>query len=133
MKLHVVRVLVAITAAWLLARLRQHFIPMGRPFTMGLGTQWLPHAASHGFPSTHATVAFAFATAVALTARRMRWALLAFGAAALMAWSPVYLGLHFSSDVLAGALGGMVCGWLACRRPLWYLSKPHAHAAKELT
>ena len=125
--------LFAMAVAWLLASLGRHFIDMNRPFTMGLGTQWLPHAASHGFPSTHATVAFAFATAVALTAGRLHWALLALAAAALAAWSRVYLGLHFPSDVLAGALGGIVCGWLVCRRPFWYLSKPHAHAAKELT
>jgi len=132
-KLHVAKLLVAITAAWLLARLGQHFIPMDRPFTMGLGKQWLPHAASHGFPSKHATVAFAFATAVALTAGRLHWALLALAAAALVAWSRVYLGLHFPSDVLAGALGGVICGWLVCRRPFLHSPKSHSHAAKELT
>ncbi|WP_156949902.1 phosphatase PAP2 family protein [Simplicispira psychrophila] len=132
-KLHVVQLLVAITAAWLLARLGQHFIPIDRPFTVGLGKQWLPHAASHGFPSTHATVAFAFATAVALTAGRLHWALLALAAAGLVAWSRVYLGLHFPSDVLAGALGGSVCGWLVCRCPFWHSPTTHSDAAKEMT
>ena len=132
-KLRVARVLVAIAAAWLLARLGQHLIPIDRPFIVGLGKQWLPHAASHGFPSKHATVAFAFATAVALITRRLQWALLALATAALVAWSRVYLGLHFPSDVLAGALGGVICGWLVCRRPFGHSLKPHSQAAKELT
>ena len=130
-KLYVAHVLAAITAAWLLASMGQHFIAMDRPFTVGLGKQWLAHAASHGFPSKHASVAFAFATSVALISERLHWALLAFLAAGLIAWSRVYLGLHFPSDVLAGALGGSVCGWLVCRRPLWNWSKPYM--AKELT
>lgn len=111
----VLQVLAAMAMAWLLARLGQHFIPIDRPFVVGLGKQWLPHAASHSFPSKHASVVFGFATAVALTAGRWYWALLALAAAALVAWSRVYLGLHFPSDVLAGALAGVTSAWLTCR------------------
>ena len=101
--------------AWLLARLGQYFFPIDRPFVVGLGKQWLPHAASPGFPSNHASVVFGFATAVALTAGRWYWASLALAAAVLVAWSRVYLGLHFPSDVLAGALVGAASAWVACR------------------
>lgn len=114
-KRRVMQVFVAMAIAWLLARLGQHLISIDRPFVVGIGKQWLPHAASHGFPSTHASVIFGFSTAVALTAGRWYWALLAIAAAALVAWSRIYLGLHFPSDVLAGACVGMASAWLACR------------------
>lgn len=116
------QVLVAMTAAWLLASLGQHFLSIDRPFSIGLGKQWLPHAASNGFPSRHASVSFAFASATALATRRIRWAVIAFLAAGLIAWSRVYLGLHFPSDVGAGAVMGTFCGWLIGRcasGPTW--------------
>lgn len=121
-KTHIAKLLFAMSFAWLVARLGQHFLAMDRPFSIGLGKQWLPHAASNGFPSKHASVAFAFAAAIALTTERIRWAILAYIAAGLIAWSRVYLGLHFPSDVGAGAVIGTLCGWLMGRcasSPLW--------------
>jgi len=107
-----VQVLLAMATAWLLASLGQHFLSIDRPFSIGLGKQWLPHAASNGFPSKHASVAFAFAAATAFATRRIRWAVPTFLAAGLIAWSRVYLGLHFPSDVGAGAVMGIFCGCL---------------------
>lgn len=117
-KLRLLEVLATIAIAWLLARLAQHFIAVDRPFVAGLGQKWLAHAASRSFPSMHASVAFGIASAVALTAGRVRWTLLALAVAALVSWSRVYLGLHFPSDVLAGALVGAASAWLVCRLPL---------------
>lgn len=123
-KLKVLQVLSAMAFAWLLAKLGQHFVSVDRPFTVGLGMQWLQHTASHGFPSTHASVAFGFAIAVARTTRRMHWAFLALAAAGLIAWSRVYLGLHFPSDVLAGAAVGAGSAWLVCRIRIRHAVKP---------
>ena len=114
----VLRMLVAMAIAWLLSWMGRHFIPVDRPFVSGLGKQWLPHAATHSFPSAHASVAFALATVVLLMARQAHWAalaVLAVFAASLIAWSRVYLGLHYPSDVMAGALAGAASGWLAWR------------------
>lgn len=66
-----------------------------------------PHAADPGFPSDHATAAFAIATAIAL--RKPRWGVFALVAAAVLSVGRVALGVHFPSDVLAGgALGAAV-------------------------
>lgn len=114
-RLRVLKVLAAVAMAFVLAKLGQHLIGTDRPFTTGLGKQWLPHAASHSFPSAHASVSCAFAVATALAARHWYWTLAALAVAALISWSRIYLGLHFPSDILAGALVGAVSGWLACR------------------
>ena len=114
-KLGVLQVLGAMAMAFVLARLGQYLIVRDRPFVVGLGTQWLAHAASHSFPSAHASVSCAFAMATALVARRWYWALPALAVGALISWSRIYLGLHFPFDVLAGALLGAACGWLAWR------------------
>ena len=65
---------------------------------------------SRSFPSGHALAAFFFMTYVALARRRSRfWALLL---ASLVAFSRVYVGMHFPSDILAGAALGALGGWL---------------------
>jgi undecaprenyl-diphosphatase len=67
--------------------------------------------ASSSFPSGHAMTAWATAGAVAVLAPRLRWPALALAAA--IAFSRVYLGVHFWLDVLAGAALGLAIGALA--------------------
>ena len=61
--------------------------------------------ATFSFPSGHAAVSFACATVLALAVPRLRWPL--YGLAALIAFSRVYVGVHFPFDVLAGAAIGV--------------------------
>jgi membrane-associated phospholipid phosphatase len=63
---------------------------------------------SPSFPSGHAMSAFAVAAAIAVLAPRTRWAVL--GLAAAIAFSRVYLGVHYWIDVLAGAGLGIAIG-----------------------
>jgi undecaprenyl-diphosphatase len=63
------------------------------------------------FPSSHAANAFALAVVLAARWRRATAAFLL--AAALVAFSRMYLDRHFLSDVLCGAALGAVCGGLA--------------------
>lgn len=66
---------------------------------------------SLSFPSAHATASFAAATAMSRLAPELK--LVFFGAAALMAVSRPYLGMHYPSDIAAGALLGTGIGSIA--------------------
>lgn len=63
------------------------------------------------FPSGHAAVSFAAATALADHDPRLAWP--AYGIAALVCYSRMYNGLHYPSDLLAGALLGVGAGKVA--------------------
>ncbi len=64
--------------------------------------------ASPSFPSGHATTTFACATAIAILVPRLRWPALA--VAATVGVARVYLGVHYTLDVLAGAALGTLVG-----------------------
>jgi undecaprenyl-diphosphatase len=60
------------------------------------------------FPSGHAATSFAGATLLA--SRVPRFAVPLFLLAAAVAWSRIYVGVHYPADVLVGALLGTVVG-----------------------
>jgi undecaprenyl-diphosphatase len=62
---------------------------------------------SLSFPSAHATSSFAVATAMT---RVEPWAALAFVLAFALALGRPYLGMHYPSDVLVGAVLGVALG-----------------------
>ena len=62
------------------------------------------------FPSSHA--ANSFALAWVLWRRWPRAGPWAFSCAAVVGYSRIYLNRHFFSDVLVGAIVGLLCGWL---------------------
>lgn len=66
-----------------------------------------------GFPSSHAACAFGFFFPLFLSRRAAGAAGLL--AAAAIAWSRVQLNAHHISDVAAGALLGVIAGWICWR------------------
>jgi len=83
-----------------------HLVDRARPFVADPGGvhQFGHHAADAGFPSDHATASFAIATAILL--RNRRWGIVALALATLLALTRVAIGVHYPSDVLAGAALG---------------------------
>ena len=72
----------------------------------------LGRKSSFSFPSSHAMNVFAQAMLWSLLYRRKKIAIPAFMLAALIAFSRVYVGVHYPLDVVAGAVLGMGCGGL---------------------
>lgn len=84
-------------------------------------SRWVPMPTSTSFPSGHSASAAAFAVAVGSVLPAVRVPLAA--AAAVVAFSRVYTGVHYPGDVVVGAASGVllgkVCGRIAghVRRP----------------
>jgi len=66
------------------------------------------------FPSDHATLFFSLATGIFLISRRAG-CLLYLYVLVFIALPRVYLGLHYPSDIVAGAILGIACAALAAR------------------
>lgn len=83
-----------------------------RPFTLqpALDTV-IPHPGSFSFPSGHTASSFAAATAIFMYDKKLGTA--AYIVAALIGFSRNYFGVHYPTDVLAGALFGVLIGLLA--------------------
>ena len=85
---------------------------MPRPFTLRENVQLLilaPH--DYSFPSGHTGAAFA--SAAALYFSRARYWFVVFVLAVLIAFSRLYLYVHFPTDVLVGIVLGIASAWLA--------------------
>ena len=70
------------------------------------------------FPSGHAALSFSAAVVLAHALRRGRaaWYLLA----ALIAFSRVYIGVHYPIDVVVGTLVGLAVGYVVTGGRAWY-------------
>lgn len=74
-----------------------------RPFMLDMGNTLIKHAPTASFPSNHmlifSSVAFSY-----IFAKQLKFGLSLFGFALLVAWSRIYVGVHFPMDML-----GAIC------------------------
>lgn len=81
-----------------------------RPFQINEISLLIAAPSGYSFPSGHTMSSFAAATAIGLTHRKYaKWA---YTLAVLIGFSRMYLYVHFFTDVLVGALFGILFGWL---------------------
>ena len=78
---------------------------------------------SYSFPSGHTN--FAFATATSLTLAFPKWYVIvpAYSYAVAVGYSRMYLGVHYPSDVLTGALIGAGSALLTWKAQQWHTKK----------
>lgn len=93
--------------AWLLGLIVKRLIARDRPSEAMPGYMRVIESPTCGsFPSTHAASAFAFYTALQLYAHP--WSPFVGVWAVLVSFSRLYLGVHFLTDILGGAVFGAV-------------------------
>ena len=94
--------------AWVSSELFKVLVARHRPDSSALFNPLVPEPGTDSFPSGHVALASALAIAIFLLARGTRWqrpaAILGIGVAASVAFSRVYLGVHYPTDVTASFL-----------------------------
>jgi len=97
-----------------------------RPYVETPGLTSTGSGNSPSFPSGHTSVAFASATSLYLAYPKWYVAVPAFAWAASVGYSRMYLGVHYPSDVLAGAVIGAGSAWLMYKANKWLFKKKPA-------
>ncbi|RFS83855.1 phosphatase PAP2 family protein [Actinomadura spongiicola] len=104
----------AVVAAYLVSEVSKTFLEEERPCRAVSGAVHIAACPSPGdwsFPSNHATIAAASAAVIVVAWRALAPVVLPM--AALMAFSRVFVGVHYPHDVAAGFLVGVVVAPLA--------------------
>ena len=98
----------------------KHLVGRTRPWLVVEGlVHMVEEHDPNSFPSGHTCAAFAAASAWCRTLPKRWMKIVAVVMAALMGFSRLYVGVHFPSDVLAGAALGVIAAFLAG----WLVSK----------
>ncbi|WP_297719375.1 phosphatase PAP2 family protein [uncultured Porphyromonas sp.] len=86
--------------------------PTYHPLTQDVVKTVLGHrGGGYGFVSGHTANFFAFSLFASLVIRNRLFTIASFVVATTVAYSRIYLGMHFITDVLPGLLLGLACGW----------------------
>jgi membrane-associated phospholipid phosphatase len=96
-----------------------------RPFVTYPDIEQKAKAGSPSFPSGHTSSAFSTATSVSLAYPKWYVIVPSYAWAGTVGYSRMHLGVHYPSDVLAGALIGSGCAYLTFKVNQKLLNKKH--------
>lgn len=68
------------------------------------------HGGNYGFPSCHAANAFAIATLLCFIMRNAKFSIMLTAWVIVMAYSRMYLGVHYPTDLITGSIIGILIG-----------------------
>jgi undecaprenyl-diphosphatase len=95
--------------------LLKNVVKRDRPYNTYTGIYPDQLETDYAFPSGHTSTAFATATSIALTTKKWYVTVPAFAWSAGVGYSRIYVGQHYPSDVIMGALVGsgsaLICHW----------------------
>ena len=95
--------------------LLKNVVKRDRPYNTYTGIYPDQLETDYAFPSGHTSTAFATATSLALTTKKWYVTVPAFAWSAGVGYSRIYMGQHYPSDVIMGALVGsgsaLICHW----------------------
>ncbi|WP_417252276.1 undecaprenyl-diphosphatase [Castellaniella sp.] len=92
-----------------------------RPFMVGLGHTLITHAPDSSFPSDHLTLWWAVAFSLLASSRLRRLGGVLAVSGIPVAWSRIYLGVHFPLDMAGAAAVATICAWGVRFEAHWYL------------
>jgi undecaprenyl-diphosphatase len=101
--------LAAFVSRFVIAEIIRHFYFRARPFIENAVNLLITHKPTASFPSGHASFYFALSAVVYFYNKKL--GAIFFLTSFLMGISRIYCGLHWPSDILAGALVGIFVGW----------------------
>lgn len=106
------RAFASVMLAWpILTLIIGKIVNRPRPFELEQIKELLFHRPTYSFPSDHAVALFALVASFWLSGYK-KLSLFFLGVAIMVSVFRVATGLHFPSDVLAGAILGLLAGWL---------------------
>ncbi|GAA3413894.1 undecaprenyl-diphosphatase [Paenibacillus hodogayensis] len=105
-RLMVLEALTSACTAFGVGFLVSHIVYRDRPFVVHSVHQLIEHAANASFPSDHAIGAFVISVSIWTFRRKEGWVWL--GLAVCIAFSRIWTGVHYPTDVMMGAIIGVV-------------------------
>lgn len=84
----------------------------------------IPYPDDFSFPSGHTAASFASVTALWMAGKK-QWAMAALPVGILIAFSRMYLCVHYPTDILGGVILGAACGWAGA----WLVKKAERRMA----